>query len=214
MIGIYTEADDEGRLIDSPKKIAGAVFPHDDGVEGSQVDDWLNELAACWKLVRYAVRGSRYIQVVNWSLHQKVSHAYESPIPSPSDADIERFASHSGMAPVSFRPIRERELRIERERANALESEFDSVWPSYPRKLAKGPARDAYVARRRAGIEASELLAATLHYAQSVEDTEPRFILHGSTFYGPKERWKDYLTAPERGRGGTRETTPDVPKWS
>lgn len=79
--------------------------------------------------------------------------------------------------------------------------DFELVWAEYPRKLAKQDAFRAYSARRSAGIPAEELALAAKHYAaecQSLE-REPQFVMHGATFFGPRERWRDYLEAPAAG---------------
>jgi hypothetical protein len=89
-IGLFTEADDAGRMIDSPKKIAGSLFPHDDNVTVNKVNRWLNQLAAvkgedgsaC--IVRYETDQGRYLAISNWAKHQKISNATASPLPAPA----------------------------------------------------------------------------------------------------------------------------------
>jgi hypothetical protein len=90
--GLFTEADDEGRMIDSAKKIAGAIFPHDDKVTVAKVDAWLTKLAEvkgedgtpC--IVRYETEGGRYIAIVKWSNHQRISNPTPSTLPNPNGA--------------------------------------------------------------------------------------------------------------------------------
>jgi hypothetical protein len=74
--------------------------------------------------------------------------------------------------------------------------DFAECWASYPRHEGRAAALRAYVARRRAGASADDLLTATKHYAASVAGTERRFVKLGSTFYGPDDHWRDYLAAP------------------
>ena len=50
-IGLWTEADDEGRLIDSPKRIAGDLFPHDEGIDEVNVTAWIDDLEPCWRQI-------------------------------------------------------------------------------------------------------------------------------------------------------------------
>lgn len=95
--GLFTEADDDGRMIDSAKKIAGAIFPHDDKVTVAKVDGWLNELASvkgedgspC--IVRYETDGGRYLAIVKWADHQKISHPVPSCLPRPNGHAPESF---------------------------------------------------------------------------------------------------------------------------
>lgn len=82
--GLWCLADRDGRLIDSPRWIAGQVFPHDDDGIVDDVRHWLADLASCGFIHRYDISGAGYIQVVNFSKHQPV-HSKESPsvIPPP-----------------------------------------------------------------------------------------------------------------------------------
>lgn len=105
-VGLFTEADDDGRLIDSPKRIAGALFPHDDKVTEQKVNRWLNDLQGIFSIFRYGARGGRYILLPEWLSHQKISHPTPSLLPPPSDEDLEdfldraeKFASESGEVP-------------------------------------------------------------------------------------------------------------------
>jgi len=70
---------------------------------------------------------------------------------------------------------------------------FEYAWQIYPRKISKKAALKAYTATLNKGYEESELLSATINYAKSREGEPDKFTLHGATFYGASERWKDYL---------------------
>ena len=88
-IGLWTEADDFGRLVDSPKKIAGTVFPHDAKVSVGKVESWLCALAAGNDpaIIRYSHQGSYFIAINKWEKHQKISHRGESRIAAPTPED-------------------------------------------------------------------------------------------------------------------------------
>jgi len=103
-IGLFCEADDEGYLIDSPKRIAGAVFPHDDKVTEKRVDGWLNQLQAVGSILRYESGGGRYIVLPEWATHQRVSHALPTTIPLPSVEVLAGFLNGSGAAHECLRP--------------------------------------------------------------------------------------------------------------
>jgi hypothetical protein len=86
------------------------------------------------------------------------------------------------------------------------ERAFEEVWPIYPRKIGKRPAMKAFVARLRAGVPLADLAQATRNYAHTCRDKEPNFVMHGSTFFGPNERWRDYLNGNPDGQ---REYVPE-----
>lgn len=78
--GLWTLSDREGRLEDRPKQIKMEIFPADN----VDVDKALNDLAGAELILRYAVGGKRYIQIVNFLKHQH-PHYLEAPstIPKP-----------------------------------------------------------------------------------------------------------------------------------
>lgn len=79
-IGLWTEADREGRLEDRPRRLKAALLPYDD----CNVDEMLDALARGGFIVRYEVEGVRYIAIRTFSVHQR-PHAreVESSIPPP-----------------------------------------------------------------------------------------------------------------------------------
>lgn len=73
---------------------------------------------------------------------------------------------------------------------------FDTFWESYPRKVGKQAARQAWDRCLKHGYEPQQLITAAANYAQATSDanTEAQYILHGSTFLGPQRRWEDFRT--------------------
>lgn len=126
LIGLFTEADDAGRVLDSPKLLAGSLFPHDEPVTAARVDKWLIELEAAGKILRYVDPGpgvGRYLAIVNWSKHQRISHPTPSTFPPPPGEPPEPFRNGSGNPPELFRP--EVEVEVERELERDLEVEVE-----------------------------------------------------------------------------------------
>jgi len=83
--GLWTVADREGRLKDSPKKIKACVLPYDN----CDVNELINELWQKKFIVRYSADGENYIAILNWKKHQN-PHIKEvkSDIPGPNDVQI------------------------------------------------------------------------------------------------------------------------------
>lgn len=84
-VGLWTEADREGRLEDRPKKFKAVLLPYDDCM-AEDVDTWLHYLHRDGFIRRYEVDGQAYIQIVNFLKHQN-PHVKETPsiIPPPVD---------------------------------------------------------------------------------------------------------------------------------
>jgi hypothetical protein len=76
---------------------------------------------------------------------------------------------------------------------DTCEIDFDQCWSLYPRKDSRKLALKAWGARLKEGVNAMDLLTATEHYAKVKAGEEERFVMLGSTFFGPNERWVDFL---------------------
>lgn len=70
---------------------------------------------------------------------------------------------------------------------------FAAAWEHYPRKLNRKGALKAWTAQVRKGVDPDDLHQATLNYARIRHGLDPATTMHGSTFYGPNDRWEDYL---------------------
>jgi len=82
--GLWCQADREGRLEDRPKRLKVEIMPYDD----IDIEKQLQLLANSKKnsnrpfIVRYEINGEKYIQILNFSKHQKFhSTEKESEIP-------------------------------------------------------------------------------------------------------------------------------------
>jgi hypothetical protein len=83
--GMLTEADDEGRLSASAKRLAGSLFPHDARIGPGRVTKWLKELEALNVVVRYEVNSAQYLWIRTFEKHQRISHPTPSRLPAPPE---------------------------------------------------------------------------------------------------------------------------------
>ena len=81
---LWTLADDSGRLRGNSRMLASLLFPYDDDAP-HQIDGWLIDLSAQGCIDRYIVDGSAYVQVTNWTIHQKIDKPSASKLPHPED---------------------------------------------------------------------------------------------------------------------------------
>lgn len=82
-IGLLTLADCKGRLRWVPMQVHAQVFPWEASVN---IEVLLEELIDCEYLLHYEIDGKRYVEVVNFLKHQRLSGkeaGYESKIPAP-----------------------------------------------------------------------------------------------------------------------------------
>ncbi len=99
-VGLFTEADDEGRMLASTKRIAGSIFPHDDNIGPEQVAAWLAELEQLGRIIRYADTETQYFYLPYFLRHQRISHPSPSRLPEPP----EELLSLSGDCPEYLGP--------------------------------------------------------------------------------------------------------------
>lgn len=95
-IALWCLADREGRLVDDPDQIQADLFLF---FHAEDVDALLGELEGRAFITRYSVQGRSYVQIRNFSKHQK-PHANEtaSTIPGPLST-MEASTSHHGSKP-------------------------------------------------------------------------------------------------------------------
>ncbi|MFC4912560.1 hypothetical protein [Actinomadura gamaensis] len=85
-IGLWTHCDDQGRAKDNVKLIKAALWPLDP-VSLQDVEDDLAVLAEHGRILRYEVAGRRFLAVVGWHEHQKISKPTTSKLPPPPTTD-------------------------------------------------------------------------------------------------------------------------------
>ena len=102
-IGLITQADDEGRLRGAPSLLRGQLWPYK-SLTDTQAEKWLGELASASLVHPYTVAGARYIALVDWSKHQRISHRRDSELPPPPSTPQEPHGrAVSGESPENFR---------------------------------------------------------------------------------------------------------------
>lgn len=85
-IGLISNADDEGRIGGSDALLKGIVFPADD-MSSRKFTSVLDELHHAGMARRYTVAGKPYVDLPNWSSHQKINRPTTSGYPPFTDAD-------------------------------------------------------------------------------------------------------------------------------
>lgn len=200
--GLWTEADDAGYGLADARVLKGALWPYDDDVAHTDVEDHLQQIAREKMIVLYEIDSVRYYACINWEKHQSAAFRRSgAQFPPPPEELLSQACTGNGVQPAipgmreSASLGREGKGREARAGAQALEEDFEKTWPKYPRKHAKRAALRAYTATRRKGVSGKDLYQATVAFAEQMaaEDRPQNMIKHGATFYGPDEHWKDFL---------------------
>lgn len=93
-LGLVSQADDAGRLIDNVKFLDGLLFPLTDDTSREALD----RLARIGRILRYSSEsGQRLIQITNWAKHQKVDKPSLYTLPAPTPAQLLTVGEFYGM---------------------------------------------------------------------------------------------------------------------
>lgn len=80
-IQLWTVADDSGRARGNSRVLASLLYPYDDDAK-DLIESWLAELESVDAIRRYAVGSETYLEIENWSKHQKIDKPSPSKFPS------------------------------------------------------------------------------------------------------------------------------------
>ena len=203
-IGLWTEADREGRLEDRPRRLKMALFPADN----VDIEKMLADLDHLGFITRYTVGSFKAIQIVNWSKHQN-PHVKEAKSTIPAMPEIEPCPVKTGASTVQA-PDQHSSFPAD---SLSLDSGFlipDSLLPSpapvvskdlfpkfwklYPRKVGKDKAEKAW-GKLKVTQELFDLMATALAKQVLTPDwlkDKGQYIPHPSTWLNGK-RWEDEI---------------------
>lgn len=80
LIGLFSNADDEGRGRSQTTFLRSIIFPYDD-IKLSDIENALQKLTEFVEIRLYSVEGSRYYEFKNWTKWQRVDKPQKSLIP-------------------------------------------------------------------------------------------------------------------------------------
>ena len=101
-VGLITEADDEGRLVEDLPQFRALIFAYQD-LSVKRVRAALAEILDTGLLTRYEVRGVPYLAFQSWHAHQVINKRRPStlpPFPSDSRNGTGALPDDSRMTPV------------------------------------------------------------------------------------------------------------------
>ncbi len=213
-IGLWCHADRDGRLEDKPRHLKAVIFPYDEIDMESTLERLENYVKTEGQpfISRYDVNGRKYIQINNFSKHQRPHHTeQESKIPQnkPSKNRSLPVVPQEGKEAV----LKEEGMvmgkgkefilsRRKRKLSGSSLTLFNDFWKAFSDKRGKAEAADAWLdidwPDDRDGSFISKILSSAEAYAAHRQD----LINNGST---PKmaqgwlsgRRWEDEILAEE-----------------
>lgn len=118
-IGLFSNADDEGKLRGNPAFIRSIIFPYEDFSLG-EIETDLNCIEAVGSIIQYSVEGSRYILIVNWKKFQRVDKPQPSVIPNPVKNDSENDSKNDSESDSVLKERKLKELKREEDNNNTV----------------------------------------------------------------------------------------------
>lgn len=84
-IGIFSNADDDGRLKASPKYLKAHIFPYDETKTIENIKSWRDQCAEQKLIIIYSVNGQECLVLPGWKEHQQIRKDtyHPSEIPAP-----------------------------------------------------------------------------------------------------------------------------------
>ena len=83
-LGLWSFADDQGRMEYDPELIKAQLFPSDDDLD---VEEGLEALVRAGRLAQYEAGGRKYLFVKNFLKHQAINKPRKSELPPPPEED-------------------------------------------------------------------------------------------------------------------------------
>lgn len=215
---IWTIADDAGRARAAVPLLASLLFPYDPDAPGL-MGDWLTELEREGCIYRYQVGGSTYLQVINWTKHQRINRPSGPQCPEPPPDAASRnthggltedsvrahggltAGSGSGPLPLPLPGPRSRTARPKRAAPCAPEwlTDLKAIYPKRAGDQAWRKAERAGNARIAEGHTAVEILDGARRYAEYVRASGTEgtsYVKQAATFLGPDKPFMEAWQPP------------------
>lgn len=220
-IGLWSYVDDNGVGIDRLASIAADLFSGDlerDPPETfARVSRGLQTLSEAGRITRYTVESKAYLEITNWSKHQRIDKPNKPRFPRSDDdsAQIRDTLARvtgkeaSGTEEQGNRGTEEQGIKAPA--PTVLASVFDEAWKHWPKKVERKQALDRFKsAVKRYPGEPERLAHDIAVYGDAYAATTERQYVPALGVWLAGDRWSDELPqprqqAPAAGKGHQRD---------
>ena len=214
-VGLWSMADDRGRIVDAIKQIDAFLFPFTEDTAAPSLDT-LVELGRLRRGVTSS--GQRIIEIVTWGRHQRIDKPnLRACLPAVVGDESATRRRHVGdeasnhtydLLPTTNYQLPNNtgesvDMGGGADRAKIAQEAFEAAWGLYPRRSGGNSRQGAYrafQARLREGVEAAALVAGVERYAAYCVATGAvgsRYVKQGATFFGPDRHWAEAWLVPD-----------------
>jgi hypothetical protein len=188
-IGLWTQADREGRMEDNPKRLKAQLMPWD----SCDCEALLGALSPRF-ITRYEVQGRRYLQINTFARHQR-PHVREadSAIPAPKGTAKAQPRQCLSTTKAMHGTLDKGKGMDNGNGERSMEPEgFAAFWEAYPRKESKKDALRAWDKLKPAAELQAAILADLKKRALSADWRKDggKFIPHPASYLNGS-RWED-----------------------
>lgn len=122
LIGLFSNADDEGKLRGNPAFVRSLVFPYEDFTL-REIEQDLADTESIGSIHQYTVEGSKYIRLINWFKFQRVDKPQSSVIPDPVQNDSENDSKNDSNPDSCLKEKKGKEVKGEEKRKEVKREE-------------------------------------------------------------------------------------------
>ena len=115
-IGMFSNADDEGRGRGKAVYLKSIIFPYDEDIRVADIDKTLSEISSNMSVIFYSHNENVYYELTNWNIWQKVEKPQASKIPAFIENDESFRLLFGEQSENSRRRVTPNKNRIEQEK--------------------------------------------------------------------------------------------------
>lgn len=121
----WNHADDKGNLKYSPAWLKAVIFPYDQDITATRVDQLIQELISLGVHQEYCADGHKYIHIVNFLKYQRIDRPTPSKIPDPEciSPDTQRGLGEDSMNTPAQAKLSKEEVKLSEEQGKQSEEQ-------------------------------------------------------------------------------------------
>jgi hypothetical protein len=201
-IGLWSYVDDNGVGIDRLASIAADLFSGDlerDPPETfARVSRGLQELSEAGRISRYTVDGKAYLEITNWSKHQRIDKPNKPRFPRSDDISA-IFRESVARVSEKLAPGTEEqgnrgteEQGIKTPASSMLGDLFNEAWEHWPKKVERKKSLEQFKAAAKR-IDPHELANKVALFGDAYAATTEKKFTPALNVWLSHDRWEDEL---------------------
>ncbi len=104
-IGLFSNADDEGRGRANPTYLKSILFPYEESIRSADIDKTLSEISSNMSVIFYSCNGSNYYSLTKWYDWQRIEKPQDSKLPAFEENDLNIRRLFHDQSTTNRRPV-------------------------------------------------------------------------------------------------------------